>query len=390
MSFDDIIDRRNTHSSKWDMMEAFTGVSDPDAISMWVADMDFRAGDFLQDAVKGLLDKANYGYFAGDGPAREAAAWWMKTRHGWDVDSALMTCTAGLGNGIALSLQAFTKPEDEIIIFTPVYHEFTNKVLNAGRRLKQSPLVIEDGVYRMDLETLEATMTGREKMVLFCSPHNPAGKVWSIEEMRALAAFCERHDLLLVSDEIHHDLVFSGHSHTPFAVAVPDVKDRLIMMTSASKTFNTAGTRLGCVTILNDDLRTQYRKALKAIDLSPNLLGMEMTAAAYSERGADWVDALVAYIEGNRDIFEEGIGAIPGLHAMPMQSTYLAWVDFSGTGMDMKEATHRVKIDALIAPSMGVEFGTGGEAFMRFNIGTPRARVEEAVSRLTDAFSDLQ
>jgi cystathionine beta-lyase len=390
MNFDTEIDRRGTHCSKWDMMHTFTGVDAPDGIAMWVADMDFQAADVLQDAVKGLLEKANYGYFAGDAPAREAAAWWMKNRHGWDVDPAIMTSTAGLGNGIGLCLQAFTQPEDEIIIFTPVYHEFTMKVRKSGRQLKQSPLVIRDGVYCMDLEALEQTMTGREKMVLFCSPHNPAGKVWSVEEMRALAEFCMRHDLLLVSDEIHHDLVMPGFSHRAFPVAVPEVLDRLIMMTSASKTFNTAGSRLGCVTIFNDDLRARYRKTISAIDLSPNLLGNVLTAAAYTPKGAEWVDGLLTYLDENRQVFMDGIDQIPGLHAMPMQATYLAWVDFSGTGMEMAEAERRVKKDARIAPSMGVEFGIGGADYMRFNIGTNRARLNEALSRLQHAFGDLQ
>jgi cystathionine beta-lyase len=301
-----------------------------------------------------------------------------------------MTCTAGLGNGIGLCLQAFTQPGDEIIIFTPVYHEFTNKVRNAGRGLKQSPLVIQDGVYRMDLDALEASMSGRERMVLFCSPHNPAGRLWSKQEMHDLAAFCKRHDLLLVSDEIHHDLVMPGHAHITFPNAVPEANDRLIVMTSASKTFNIAGTRLGCVTITNDDLREQYRKTIRAIDLSPNLLGVVLTEAAYSPRGAAWVDALTHYLDGNREVFLDGIAAIPGLSAMPMQSTYLGWVDFSGTGMDMAEVTRRVKGDARLAPSMGVEFGKGGETWLRFNIAMPRVRVAEALSRLNQAFSDLQ
>lgn len=391
MSFDEIIDRRNTRSSKWDLMDAFTGVSAPDAIPMWVADMDFRAGDFLQDAVKALLEKANYGYFDGDRKMKEAVAWWMKTRHGWEVDPAAMISTASLGNGIGLCLQAYTELGDEVIIFTPVYHEFATKIRNGGRVVKESPLLIDDaGVYRMDLETLEASLCGREKAVLFCSPHNPAGRVWSTEELRALAEFCIRHDLLLISDEIHHDLVMPSFTHVPFPIAAPEVTDRLIVMTSASKTFNTAGTRLGTVSVPNTSLRKPLADLVKALNLAPNLLGTVLTEAAYSPKGAEWVDALVAYLDGNRQVFLEGIGEIPGVTPMPMQATYLAWVDFTNTGMGMDEVERRVKTDARIAPSIGAEFGTGGENFLRFNIGTPRARLTEAVTRLTEAFSDLQ
>lgn len=391
MNFDELIDRRGTNSSKWDGMAAATGVSAPDAIAMWVADMDFRAGEFLQDATRALLDKANYGYFTGESEMKRAVAWWMHERHGWEVDPAAMFSTYGLGNGIALCLQTYTDPGDEVIIFTPVYHEFTNKIRNAGRVVRESPLRIDqDGLYRMDLDALESALSGREKMVLFCSPHNPAGRVWSAGEMRELAAFCARHDLLLVSDEIHHDLVYAGHRHLPFPVAVPEATGRLIMLTSSSKTFNTAGTRLGTVTIPDPDLHARFGATLTALNIQPNLLGCVLTRAAYSPEGAAWVDALMHYLEGNRDLFVAGVSDIPGVTAMPMQATYLAWADFTNTGMTMDEVITRVKSGARIAPGIGAEFGTGGENFLRFNIAMPRARVAEAVERLQEAFSDLQ
>ena len=390
MNFDETIDRRNTNSAKWDGMAAATGVTAPDAISMWVADMDFRAADFLQDAVQGLIEKANYGYFTGEQSMKEAVAWWMKNRHGWDADPKAMTSTGGLGNGIAICLHTYTDPGDEVIIFTPVYHEFTVKINKTGRVVKESPLVIDNGIYRMDLEALEASLTGREKVVLFCSPHNPAGRVWTRDELRALADFCVRHDLLLISDEIHHDLVLPGFSHTPLPVAAPEIMDRLVMMTSASKTFNIAGARLGVVTIPDEALRKPFAGAVRGIDLSPNLLGCVLSEAAYSPRGAQWVDALTAYLDTNRQIFLDGMAQIPGLSAMPMQSTYLAWVGFANTGMDMEEVIRRVKGDARIAPNIGADFGSGGEFYLRFNIATQKAQLQEAVARLQDAFSDLQ
>ncbi len=390
MSFDEIIDRRGSNCTKWDRMAAFTGVNASDAIAMWVADMDFKAPEFLQDAVRGLLDKANYGYFIGEDKMNEAVAWWMAERHGWEVDPAAMTSTYGLGNGIALSLHTYTNPGDEVIIFTPVYHEFTLKINRTKRVVKESPLVIRDGVYHMDLEALEASLSGREKVVMISSPHNPAGRVWSVEELRALGAFCERHDLLLISDEIHHDMVFPGSTHVPFAVAVPESLPRLIMMTSASKTFNIAGSRLGTVSIPDPDLRATFKDFFGTMEIQPNLLGVELTRASYSPAGADWVDELVAYLDENRQLFDKGVNSIPGLAAMPMQSTYLAWVDFAGTGMAREEFTDRVLKDARIAPNQGYTFGTGGEDYLRFNLAAPRARIAEAVDRLADAFSDLQ
>ncbi len=390
MNFDELIDRRGTDCNKWDAMERFTGVSPSDGIPMWVADMDFRAGEFLQDAVRGLLKKANYGYFTGDAKMKEAVAWWMATRHGWDADPSAMMSTYGLGNAIGLCLQAYTEPADEVIIFTPVYHEFTAKVKKSGRKLKESPLVNRDGVYHMDLDTLEAQLSGREKIVLFCSPHNPAGRIWTAAEQKALADFCLRHDLILISDEIHHDLVYPGQKHVPLPVAAPEILPRLIMLTSASKTFNTAGSRLGTVTIPDDRLRAPLAGLIRALDMSPHLLGTVLTEAAYSQAGAEWVDALTQYLDENHKVFLRSVNAIPGLTAMPMQSTYLAWVDFQNTGMEMSEVIDRVKGTARIAPSIGAEFGIGGGNFLRFNIATPRARLEEAVERLQDAFADLQ
>lgn len=390
MNFDEVIDRRGTGSVKWDRMQAYGGVSAEDGIAMWLADMDFRAADVLQEAVQGLMERANYGYFTGDAEMNEAVAWWMKTRHGWNADPDWMCSTYGLGHAIALILETYTAPGDEVIIFTPVYHEFTTKINLANRVVHESPLVIRDGIYHMDLDALEAGLTGRERVMLISSPHNPAGRIWTREELRRLAAFCDRHDLLMIADEIHHDLVFPGQSFTPYLVAAPEAASRSFVLTAASKTFNTAGARLGTVTIPEPEKRARFRHALLVHQTQPNLLGVELTRAAYSPRGAEWVDALVAYLDGNHRVFLDGTGQIPGVRPMPMQSTYLAWVDFADTGMTMDEVLERVHRRARIVPSVGAAFGTGGESFLRFNLGTPRVRVQEAVSRLQEAFSDLQ
>lgn len=391
MNFDQIIDRRGTNCTKWDMMGApSVGVTAEDGIPMWIADMDFEAPDFLQEAVKGLVERANYGYFIGEDSLKERIAWWMQTRHGWAADPASMSSTYGLGNGIALCLQAFTQPGDEVIIFTPVYHEFAKKVANAGRIVHESPLVIRDGVYHMNLDALGDSMTGREKVLLFCSPHNPAGRIWTAGELQALAEFCARHDLILLSDDVHNDLTYPGETYVPIPVAAPSVTNRLVMLTSASKTFNVAGTRLGTITIPDDGLRAKFSAVLTGLNIQPNLLGLVLTEAAYSARGAAWVDELRTYVAENSRLFLAGTSEIPGVTPMPMQSTYLSWLDFTNTGMEMGEVIRRVRQDARIAPSIGADFGTGGENFLRFNIGAPRTRILEAVERLQAAFSDLQ
>jgi len=390
MHFDEVRDRRGLGTEKWDGMHRATGVSAPDAISMWIADMDFAPPDILQEAVRTLHDNGAYGYFTGLADYHEAVARWMHDRHGWDVEMPSIFSTHGLGNAIGLCFQAFTRPGDEVIIFTPVYHEFLGKIRKGGRVPRECRLKIRDGVYAMDLAEVEAQMTGRERAVLFCSPHNPAGRVWTVPEQEELVAFCARHDLILIADEIHHDLVHSGFRHIPMPVAVPEAADRLVMLTAASKTFNIAGARIGNVIVPDPELRRRFDATMKALDIQPNLFGTRMAEAVYSPRGADWADRLVTYVEGNAALFLDEVSRIPGVRPMPMQATYLAWVDFANTGMDMAEVVRRVKEDARLAPGIGTDFGTGGETFLRFNIGMPRERVAEAADRLKQAFSRLR
>lgn len=250
--------------------------------------------------------------------------------------------------------------------------------------------MIEDGIYKMDFDAYEAQMTGTEKMVILCSPHNPGGRVWTLDELKGVAEFAKRHDLILVSDEIHHDLVMPGNKHHVMAVAEPDILDRLVMMTATTKTFNIAGSHTGNVIIPDDALRAKFNARMMALGISGNSFGLEMTTAGYSPEGAAWVDALVEYLDGNRRLLDEALNSIPGVTSMPMESTYLAWVDFTGTGMSGPEYKKRIEQDARIAANHGETFGKGGETFMRFNFATPRARVAEAAERLKDAFSDLQ
>lgn len=390
MNFDEIIERRGSHCAKWDMMEKYYGVSPDDGISMWVADMDFRPPACIQDALQAMLDHGVYGYFGDESTYRQAIGWWMQTRHGWQVEPDWIFSTHGLVNGTGLCIETWTQPGDGVVLFTPVYHAFSRTILAAGRKVVEMPLVNNDGRYEMDFAAYDAKMTGQERMVILCSPHNPGGRVWTAEELRALADFCVRHDLILVSDEIHQDLVFPGQTHIPMAVAAPDILDRLVMMTATTKTFNIAGSHIGNVIVPDKSLRAQFAAKMMALGISANSFGVFMATAAYSPDGAAWVDQLMEYLGENRRIFDKAVNAIPGVKSMPLESTYLAWVDFSGTGMEPKEFTRRVEKEAKIAVNHGATFGAGGAQFLRFNLATPRSRVGEAARRLTAAFSDLQ
>lgn len=389
MSFDTPIDRRNTHCVKWDAMEALYGVSPDDGIAMWVADMEFAAPDCIQRAIQDMKDHGVYGYFGDEAPYRAAIQWWMEQRHSWHIDPSWIFTTHGLVNGTAMCVDAYTKEGDGIVLFTPVYHAFARVITAANRKVVECELVNNNGRYEMDFDAYEAQMTGSERMVILCSPHNPGGRVWTKAELEAVAAFAKRHELILVSDEIHHDLTMPGQTHIPMS-HIDGITDRLVMMTATTKTFNIAGSHSGNVIIEDPDLRARFASRMAALGLSPNSFGLFMATAAYTPEGAAWVDELRTYLDGNRKLFDEGINTIPGIASMELESTYLSWVDFAGTGMTRSEFTDRVQKQAKLAVNHGPTFGKGGESFLRFNIAAPRAQIAEAVSRMQAAFSDLQ
>lgn len=390
MTFDTPISRLGSHCVKWDMMETLYGLAPDEGLAMWVADMEFRPPQIVQTALENMLAHGVYGYFGDDRAYLDAIIWWMQTRHHWQVERDWIFTTHGLVNGTALCVHSYTQPGDGVVLLTPVYHAFARVIKAAGRDVTECPLRLEDGVASLDIAAWDESLTGREKMLILCSPHNPGGRVWTVEELRQIADFCRRHDLILVSDEIHHDLVFPGHKHSVMANAAPEITDRLIMMTATTKTFNIAGAHIGNVIIPDPMLRKTFAATINALGISPNSFGMHMATAAYSPEGAAWVDDLMRYLDGNRRLFDEGIARIPGLRSTPLEATYLAWVDFSGTGMSPAEVIERVERGAKIATNHGTSFGRGGEHFLRFNIACPRDQIAEAVTRLTRAFSDLQ
>ncbi len=390
MSFNTATDRRNTNCAKWDLMEPLFGVSPKDGLAMWTADSDYATAPCVIDAVKAAAEHGVFGYGFEYDAYTASIAWWMKTRHGWTIEKDWILTTQGLGNGIALCLDVWSDAGDAAAIFTPVYHEFALKVQKAGRVVTECPLVRQDDTYILDLEDAQSRLTGKEKLLIWCSPQNPSGRVWTAEELRAVSAFARKNGMLLISDEIHHDLVFEGNTFVPMALAAPHDIDNTVYLTAASKTFNIAGQRTGNMIIADANLRADMRKRLNTLDYKPSALGVTMITAAYSPEGATWVDAQLKHLQNNRDLFDAGINAIPGVKSMPLQSTYLGWVDFADTGMTQKEVADRIRDVAKIAVSPGPTFGTGGETFMRFNLATQKSIVEDAITRMQKAFADLQ
>lgn len=389
--FDRVIPRRGTHSSKWDNIAKLSGIVAPDAIPMWVADMDFAAPPGVTAALAAEVERGTHGYYADTGTWAEALADWMARRHKLKVDPAWVSPTPGIVSGLGLILQALTEPGDEVVVFPPVYHAFRRIIVANQRRIFDANLVEANGRYAMDLGALAAKLTPRTKIVFLCSPHNPGGTVWSPAELQALAAFCIKHNLILVSDEIHCDLVFPGARHTPTLTAAPECADRLITCVAATKTFNLAGAHVGACFTSNADFKKRLDARIMASGVgSYNSFGMIATEAAW-RTGEAWLDALLPYLARNRDLLHTRIeAAAPGARAMKLDATYLAWVDFAGTGLAPEEVAKRVKQSARIFASPGEQFGPGGETRLRFNFATPRPILEEAFGRLDEAFRDLR
>lgn len=389
--FDRVVERRGTHASKWDNMTKLSGIDAKDGIPMWVADMDFVAPPGVTAALREEVDRGTHGYYANTGSWAEALCAWMAKRHNVEFDPAWVSPTPGIVSGLGLLLQALTEPGDEVVVFPPAYHAFRRIITANNRQILDAQLVEENGRYRMDLDALREQLTPKSKIVFFCSPHNPGGNTWSPEEIKALAAFCETHDLILVSDEIHCDLVYSNGRHTPTLTAAPEIADRLVTCVAATKTFNLAGAHVGACVTSNADMKAKLDARIMASGLgSYNTFGMIATEAAW-RTGEDWLDALLPYLERNRDLLDRRIeAAAPGARSMRLDATYLAWVDFAGTGLSVEDVADRVKTRAHIFASPGPQFGPSGESRLRFNFATPRPILEEALSRLEDAFSDLR
>ncbi len=389
MNFDEVIDRRNTHSAKWDLIDKIYGVPKEDGIAMWVADMDFRPPMVAYDAINKMQDYGIFGYYGDEDSYREAIIWWMQNRHSWKIEPDWIFSTHGLVNGTALCIDTFSSPGEGVILFTPVYHAFYRIIKASGREVVECPLKLENETYKFDFDNYDNLLEGNEKIALLCSPQNPGGRVWTKEELRNVGKFCRKHGLVLVSDEIHHDLVFPGNKHITAPNAIPEVKDLLVMLTATTKTFNLAGSHTGNVIIEDEYLRGKFQKRMNALGISPNSFGLFLAEAVYSKDGAEWVDNLMNYLDENRKLFDDVISTIPDLVSMPLEATYLAWVNFEGLNLSNQEITDRIHKGAKLATNLGQTFGLGGDNFHRFNLATPRSILLEAMERFKTAFADL-
>lgn len=384
--FDEIVDRRGTDCLKYDFGMKRKGRDD--LLPMWVADMDFRLPEEILQELHKRVDHGIFGYTDPLDDYFDALNHWYSTRYGFTVDPEWVTLGAGLVYGIHVSVQAFTAPGDAVMVMQPVYYPFSEAIRNNGRKLVNCQLHYENGRYSIDFADMEQKLRGeRVKVLIFCSPHNPVGRVWTKEELTKVAELCLQYNVILMVDEIHSDFIFPGNSFFSCMCLDEKYKKNLVFFSSPGKTFNIAGLQSANIIIPDEELRAKYRKGNREAGYSQaNIMGQTALIACYN-KGAEWLDELVPYIYGNvqyaRAFIEENI---PGAKVVEPEGTYLLWVDFSGCGLSAEELEQLIVEDAKLWLDSGKIFGAETALFERFNLACPRSVVEQAMKQLKEAF----
>ena len=379
-SFDQIIDRQQTESIKWHHY-------DPDVLPMWVADMDFRSPE---PVIAALLDRVQHGVFGyPQEPAelRKVVVERLAERYHWTVTPEEILLLPGVVTGFNLACHAFCQPGEDVLIQTPVYGPFLGAPKCAQLNRVESNLVRQaDGQYQIDFEEFERTITEKTRLFILCNPHNPVGRVYTHEELIRMAEICLHHGLVICSDEIHCDLVFSGQTHIPMGSISPEIARRTITLMAPSKTFNIAGLDCSVAVIQDAQLRKQFTSSGKGLVKGVNVLGLTAALAAYKD-GQPWLDELLVYLESNRDFMVQFVADnLPQIGMGIPEGTYLAWLDCRQLGLDQNPSEFFLK-KARVALNDGKGFGKGGEGFVRLNFGCPRSMLAEALEKMAHALA---
>lgn len=383
-NFDTIIDRRKTNSLKFDNIDKTLGVA-PDAIPMWVADMDFAVAPCIADALRARMEHRVLGYTLRTESFAESIVGWQKRRNGWVVKPEWVGFSPGVVAGIAVAISQFTKPGEKVIVQTPVYHPFFLTVKALGREVAYNSLLNHRQYAQIDFDDLELKAR-TAKMLLLCNPHNPGGRVWTRAELARIADICSRNGVMVVSDEIHSDLVYKPAVFTPYASISDASAQKSLTLSAPSKTFNIAGLATSYVVAPNAEILKRYNAGLDAMHIGfGNLFGNVALEAAYNG-GDEWVDQLISYLKGNVD-FAIGYAEknIPQMHIVRPEATFLLWCDCREFNMSERELSDFFAHRAKVAVNMGSMFGQEGRGFVRLNIGCPRATLETALERIKTA-----
>ena len=385
LEFDKIIDRKNTNSLKYDF--AVRRGMPEDVLPLWVADMDFETSSYIEDAIVERVKHGIFGYSEVQTPYFEIVRDWMKRHHDWDVNERWLIKTPGVVFALAMAVKAYTEPGDSVLIQQPVYYPFSEVIEDNGRNIVSNNLYLgEDNRYHIDFEDFERKIVDEKiKLFLFCSPHNPVARVWTEEELIKLGDICVKHNVVIVSDEIHNDFIFKG-KHTVFAKLKKEYEDISVICTAPSKTFNLASMLISNIFIPNRELRNKFRKQVDAAGMSQlSVLGLAATDAAYTQ-GEEWYQAMLKYVADNIEFTGKYVEEnLPGVNMIEHEGTYLVWLDFRGTGLDKDELEKLIIHKAKLWLDSGKIFGECGVGFQRINVACPRSVLEEALERIKRA-----
>lgn len=384
MDFNELPNRRGTLSYKWDQGEKLFG--DPEVLPLWVADMDFKCSPAIVEAVEKRASQGIYGYTIRTEEYVGAIVDWFQSRHSWPIKASWLTDSPGVVPSLSIAVRTLTQPGDEVIVMSPVYNPFYDVIVKNGRIVADSPLVLQDGRYEMDYVRLESLMQGGAKLLLLCSPHNPGGRVWTREELIKLGELCIQYGVRVVADEIHCDLVFQGHRHSPFASLSPALAEITVTCLAPSKTFNIPGLQTSFVVISNPELKRSFDGEIAALSIgSVNFFGPAATIAAYTE-GEPWLQAVLTYVKDNQDYAVQYLEErLPGLASIQSEGTYLLWVDCRALGLSSTDLKRLMYREAKIAFNEGSIYGKSGEGFLRINLACPRDVLAEALKRFAEA-----
>ncbi|MFS0655602.1 MalY/PatB family protein [Bacillus sp. 179-C3.3 HS] len=387
MNFDEQFIRKGSKSVKWDLAESLYLTTD--ALPMWVADMDFKAPQVVLDALKERLDHGIFGYAFQDEETQQAVAGWVKKRHGWSIQTDAVTFTPGVVTALSLAVQAYTDPNDEIIIQSPVYTPFYQMIEKNHRLVLTNPLKIENNRYMMDFDDLEKKLSRPQaKMMFLCHPHNPSGRAWSKEELTRVGELCVKHGVTVVSDEIHSDLMHSGKPHIPFASLSDDIAHITVTCLAPSKTFNLAGLQASAIIIPDEERRTLFTNEMQRNGLgSLNAFAIPAMEAAY-RHGDEWLDSLVLYLENNMKMAMAYIDEhLPNMRYMKPDASYLLWLDIRDYEFTQAELKRNLLKKGKVILEYGHVYGHEGDGFIRMNLGCPASTVKEGLKRLHRAFT---
>jgi len=381
--FDSVVDRRNTQSSKWAVKDIF---GRDDVLPMWVADMDFPVAEPIIEAIRKRAEHPIYGYTEVTQGLLESLAERMERKYRWKVNPEWILITPGVVPALNAAVRAFSLPGESVVIQCPVYPPFSGAVLNNDRVVANNQLKIRDNKYQVDFEDLESQFSSKKaRLMILCSPHNPVGRVWTREELLKMGETVLRHRGIMVSDEIHGEIVFKGYRHIPFASLSKEFEQNSVTCVAPSKTFNLPGLHTAMAIIPDAELRKRFNRARAGIMGSPGLFGLAAAEAAF-RYGDEWLEQLLDYLEGNVDLTMEYFkDRIPEIKPYRPEGTYLVWLDCRGLGMDHKDLSPFFSEKARVGMVDGYSFGPGGEGYMRLNVGCPRSILEEGLRRIEEA-----